>query len=737
MGLVFKNGTFRDDFTASNSETAIKRFPFPFHEDQYMYSVNIEPHLPGPKGSVYEFPIDIDEHYVSEMRDRALVLEQDPKRCQALPHMMPAQWDMLELLMTSMASSHPEHFTLTQDGNRWHWINRPLGIDQHFVFGDPSTLPYGPMEYIGRQCQGDFSLQDQRDGQLWMDAGIITSQADWSLDFDVGMNFTEWHGPVPLAHKARVFERALKFLLNLQNGHPVRRLNWTMTINPRLDTSPENYDKWGTDRTTVTPENVGDKVHLRVELQGLWRLPRSNAILFSIRGYLIKMRELVTVQKWARRFPRVLKSLPPELVDYKGITRYQQTTLDWLAKYDDGAPTNPGVWPDDFPGAPKIRTPENNRSEKPMTVSTFSRQSILNDRHAALGSDLSTAWNDMPIPQNYSTDPYDEVATVRTRAGLIDVSGLRMLNVKGSGALAFLNQLLTSDITKAKTGDSHISNIVNEAGALVDDVIIYVDGPEDFRISHGGGSLEDVLYPLADKYDVKIEKDNDVHILSLQGPLALEILAPHTPMDLAGLGYFRHEPTTLFGRNVRLARGGYSGERGYEVFCSAADAPYIWDTILELGKAKGVIPVSWTSLDIVRVESSLLFFPFDMPHGDTSPWEVRADWTVDLSKPDFVGKQALMASKGKERSFITGLEVDTDRAIEPGAKITVGGKEVGVVTSTVYSKYLMKSLAMAQVEPGFTALGTEVVIHDKGDHPAVVVKMPFYDPLRLRTHPKQ
>jgi hypothetical protein len=146
----------------------------------------------------------------------------------------------------------------------------------------------------------------------------------------------------------------LKFLLNLQNGHPVRRLNWTMTINPRLDTSPENYDKWGVDRATVTPENVGDKVHLRVELQGLWRLPRSNAILFSIRGYLIKMRELVTVPKWARRFPRVLRSLPPELVDYKGITRYQQTTLDWLAKYDDGAPTNPGVWPDDFPGA---RTP--------------------------------------------------------------------------------------------------------------------------------------------------------------------------------------------------------------------------------------------------------------------------------------------------------------------------------------------------------------------------------------------
>lgn len=346
MVLAFKNETFRDDYTFSNSPEAIRRFPFPFHEDKYMYTVNIEPHVPGPKGSVYEFPIDIDEHYVSEMRDRALVLDADPGRCQALPHMMLAQWDMLELLMTSMARDYPEHFTLTRDGDNWHWINRPLNIEQKFVFGDVSTLPYEPMEYIGRQCQGDFSIQDQRDGQLYMDAGIITTQADWSLDFDVGMNFFEWHAPVPLAHERGVFDRALKFLLNMQVGRPVRRLNWTMTINPRLDTSPENYHKWGTDRTTVTPQNVGDKVHLRVELQGLWRLPRSNAILFSIRCYMIKMRELVTVPKWARRLPRVLETLPVEIADYKGTTRYRQTTIDWLKPYDDGAPTSPGGGPD-------------------------------------------------------------------------------------------------------------------------------------------------------------------------------------------------------------------------------------------------------------------------------------------------------------------------------------------------------------------------------------------------------
>ena len=347
MNIKFKNETFRDDYTFKNSPEAIRRFPFPFNEDKYMYSVNMEPHVAaGPAGHAYNKPIDVDEHFVAEMADRAKVLKEDPLRYQALPHMMAAQWDTLELLMESQAAGYPEHFTLEKNGDQWRWINRPMGIDQTFTFGDASTLPMEPLEFITRQAQGDFVIVDQRDGQLWCDAGMVTTQADWSLDFDIGMNFHEWHGPVPLAHEIGVFDRALKFLLNLQQGKPVRRLNWTMTINPRLDTSPENYHKWGPDRATVTPENVGDKVHLRCELQTLWRLPRSNAILFVVRCYLIKMEELVTVPKWARRFHRVLRDLPPELADYKGLTRYRPTTIEWLAKFDDGQPTTPGSYPE-------------------------------------------------------------------------------------------------------------------------------------------------------------------------------------------------------------------------------------------------------------------------------------------------------------------------------------------------------------------------------------------------------
>lgn len=346
MTLQFNDETFRDTYSFRNSKRAIERFPFPFHEDSYMYSVNMEMHARGIPGSVYEHRFDVDEHYVSEMRDRAIVLEEDPLRCQSLPHMTLAGWDLLELIMTAKSEDYPDLFELHREGNNWHWINRPLGIDQSFVFLDETTLPYGPMEYITRQTQGDFALLDQRDDNLWLDAGMVTTQADWSLDFDIGMNFFEWHAPVPKAHEMGVFKRALKFLLNIQQGAPARRLNWTMTVNPRLDTSPENYHRWGSEKTTLTPQNVGEKQYLRVELQTFFRLPRSNAVVFPIRCYLISLQDLASIPKWGRRLHRVIRDLPVELATYKGFVNNRPLIVEYLSKFDDGAPTSAGVWPD-------------------------------------------------------------------------------------------------------------------------------------------------------------------------------------------------------------------------------------------------------------------------------------------------------------------------------------------------------------------------------------------------------
>ncbi|MGO3456003.1 MAG: heme-dependent oxidative N-demethylase family protein [Marinomonadaceae bacterium] len=326
--------TFRDDFTYTNSKEAIARFPFPFPDDKYRYSVNIEPHQPKDgEGSAFEYFFDVDEHYLSEMAERALVLEQRPRSCLMLPHMDLACWDLIDMAMHSLSKQYPEYFSLQKEGDQWHWHNTLLDIKDDFTFGDSSTLPLPPLEYIGRQIQGDFALMDQRDNNLYMDAGLITCPADWSLAFNVGMSFSEWHGPVPFVHSQGIIERALKFLLAIPQGQPTRRLNWTLSINARMDTSPETYPSWGIDRTTVTPENVGEKVYLRVEVQIFDRMPRTNALMMNIRTYLISMDELATNPEWARRMYHTMKTLPAELIEYKGLTRFHPMLVEWLSAY--------------------------------------------------------------------------------------------------------------------------------------------------------------------------------------------------------------------------------------------------------------------------------------------------------------------------------------------------------------------------------------------------------------------
>ena len=367
------------------------------------------------------------------------------------------------------------------------------------------------------------------------------------------------------------------------------------------------------------------------------------------------------------------------------------------------------------------------------------RNSILNVRHKELGSLLNgDTWNNMPIPWSYKSDADEEVIAVRTRAGLYDVSALNILNVSGPDATAVLDQLVTIDVTKMEPGTSRLAAEVDETGALCDDIMVICDAPNQFRLSHGSGATPQQLEKLSQGKNVQIAADLDVHILSLQGPKSLEVLNPHLDFDLETLPYFRHLDAKLFGCDIKIARGGYSGERGYEVYCSADDAIHLWDMILEKGQPFGVIAASWDSLDLTRVEAGLLFFPYEMPEGDTTPWEVNMGWGVDLDKPgDYIGKAAVLASKGKERFKQAGIICMTAEAVEPGSRITHDGKDIGVVTSSSYSNYLMQSLALVHLHPDHLAIGTQLMVEGKQPVKAYVAKMPFYDPMRLRTHPEQ
>jgi len=367
------------------------------------------------------------------------------------------------------------------------------------------------------------------------------------------------------------------------------------------------------------------------------------------------------------------------------------------------------------------------------------RNSILNERHRQLGSLLDgDTWNNMPLPWSYSTNAHDEVVATRTTAGLYDVTALNLINVSGKNAVAILDEFVAIDVSRIQPGCSRLAAEVDDDGALVDDIMVIRDGPDAFRLSHGGGKTKEHLERVAKGREIKIQADLDTHILSLQGPKSLDILAPHTGQDLAALPYFHHISTILFDVSVIIARGGYSGELGYEIYCASKDAVFLWDHILEAGRPFGAIAASWNALELTRIEGALLFFPFEMPEGDTTPWEVNMSWAVDLNKKaHYIGKEAVLKLRGRERIKQAGLICDLPYAVEAGSKLFIGSQEVGVVTSSSYSRYLMQSLALVHLLPTHSTIGTRVVVKgSKGDCTATVVKTPFYDPLRQRTHGK-
>lgn len=365
------------------------------------------------------------------------------------------------------------------------------------------------------------------------------------------------------------------------------------------------------------------------------------------------------------------------------------------------------------------------------------RNSIINVRHIALGSKLDgDKWNNMPVPWSYYSDPHDDVVAVRTRAGLYDISGLNIINVTGLDALNVLDKLVAKDIAELAIGYSVLAAIVDESGAICDDIMIIRDSENEFRVSHGSGKTPEHLALLSQGKSIEITPDNDVHVFSLQGPKALSILSPHLDFNLAELPYFKNISATLFGKTVLIARGGYAGERGYEIYCSSQDALEVWDKILEIGQPFGIVAASWNSLELTRVEAGLLFYPFEMPEGDTTPWEVNMAWGIDLDKAgDYIGKAALLAAQGKERFKQAGLICKSTTALASGAKIFKGDVEIGVVTSASYSRYLMQSIAMVHLKPAYTAIGTAVTVVDgQSSYSAYVAPTPFYDQMRLRTH---
>ncbi|WP_026167050.1 aminomethyltransferase family protein [Novosphingobium nitrogenifigens] len=363
------------------------------------------------------------------------------------------------------------------------------------------------------------------------------------------------------------------------------------------------------------------------------------------------------------------------------------------------------------------------------------RHSTLADRHRALGSKLED-WNGMGTAWTYDHDVQDDHTMIRTKAGLMDVSGLKKVHLVGPHASGVLDYVTTRNVEKILPGRSTYATMLNEDGHFIEDCILYRMGPNNWMVVHGTGAGHETLAQACVGRNVQMLFDDDLHDLSLQGPTAVDFLAEHVP-GIRNLRYFSHIGTTLFGVPVTISRTGYTGERGYEIFCRGVDAPLIWDTILEKGKPFGIGPASFTALDLLRVESYLLFYPYDMsdlwafPNGETGDtlWELGLDFTVSPGKTGFRGADAHYRAKGKERFRIYGIELASDAPADIGDTLHADGKQVGLVTIGMVSKLTGRSLAIVRLDVDKAVPGTPLELHGKqGIVAATAQPLPFDDP---------
>jgi aminomethyltransferase len=371
------------------------------------------------------------------------------------------------------------------------------------------------------------------------------------------------------------------------------------------------------------------------------------------------------------------------------------------------------------------------------------RTSALADRHRALGSKLED-WIGMGTAWSYAHDLAADHVAIRTRAGLMDVSGLRKLHLVGPHASGVLDYAATRNVEKILPGQCAYTSFLSEEGKFIDDGILYRTGPNAWLVVHGGGSAHEVLAAAVAGRNCAMLFDDDLHNLSLQGPAAVDFLARHVP-GIRDLGYFRHISTTLFKAPVMISRTGYTGERGYEIFCRGVDAGLIWDRILEEGADLGIAPTAFTTLDLLRVESYLLFFPFDNsqvypfetdPPGDTL-WELGLDFTVSPGKTNFRGAHAHYQAKGRERFKIYGVEIASDRAAEAGDLLFIGERKVGVVTCAMTSTLTGRSLAIARLDVDAAQPGVSLELKGATLQAAATAQpLPFDDPQKTKRNAK-
>lgn len=277
--------------------------------------------------------VEVDEHYQREVAlKRQLLIEWPDYYYQAAPGHEVAQWDVVNTVLANLARFYPDSFSLQQTGDRWHWDNRLLHEQLTFRFGDASTLPVDPLDWVGRQVQEDLILLSGEGATLV--AGQLCFGNDWCLDEKMGLPFWQIHAPiVPIVDP--MIRAATHLMDRLPVGRPVWRMNWSVKVSDQLDMTsrhtPALKQQLVDQLPHLSPETVGEKLFIRIERQTLTRLPLSGAILFGIHTYQNRLADEVRARPDAsRRLAAVFATTPPAMLDYKSMTAFLPALLEYL-----------------------------------------------------------------------------------------------------------------------------------------------------------------------------------------------------------------------------------------------------------------------------------------------------------------------------------------------------------------------------------------------------------------------
>lgn len=344
----------------------------------------------------------------------------------------------------------------------------------------------------------------------------------------------------------------------------------------------------------------------------------------------------------------------------------------------------------------------------------------LEEEHRALGATMG-AFGGWLMPIEYE-GVLKEHAAVRERVGVFDLTHLGKVDVAGPASLDHLQRVLTNDLSTVEVGQAQYNLVLTEDGGIVDDLIAYRTGEEDWLVVPNAGNTARVLEILRDG-EAEVRHRPELVTLAVQGPEALALVEPLFP-EAGGLAFMEAATSSFEGIEVLVARSGYTGEPGVELFVAADGATLLWRRLLEAGAA----PVGLAARDTLRLEMGYPLHGNDISE-DRTPLEAGLSWAVAMNKGEFRGREALVRLKesGGPAQRLRGLRMTGKRIPRPHFRVSKEGREVGETTSGTFSPTLRVGIAMAYldrvVEPGETV---EVDVRGRAAE-AEVVRPPFAD----------